>query len=32
MMRQINNAAYALVRLLVGMTGYGKHYTTPGNS
>jgi cardiolipin synthase len=32
LMRQINSAAYALVRLLVGMTGYGKHYTTPGNS
>lgn len=30
LMRQINSAAYALVRLLVGMTGYGKHYTTPG--
>lgn len=30
LMRQINNAAYALVRLLVGMTGYGSHYTTPG--
>lgn len=30
LMRKINTAAYALVRLLVGMTGYGKHYTTPG--
>lgn len=30
LMRQINHAAYALVRLLVGMAGYGKHYTTPG--
>jgi cardiolipin synthase len=29
LMRQINSAAYALVRLLVGMAGYGKHYTTP---
>ncbi|MDO9450187.1 MAG: cardiolipin synthase ClsB [Rugosibacter sp.] len=30
--RKINTAAYALVRLLVGMTGYGKHYTTHGPS
>ncbi|TBR13034.1 MAG: cardiolipin synthase ClsB [Rugosibacter sp.] len=30
LMRQINTAAYALVRLLVGMAGYGKHYTTSG--
>jgi len=29
LMKQINNAAYALVRLLVGMAGYGKHYTSP---
>ena len=32
LMRQINSAAYALVRLLVGMAGYGRHYTTPGAS
>ncbi len=30
LMRRINNVAYALVRLLVGLTGYGKYYTPPG--
>jgi len=28
LMRRINNVAYALVRLLVGLTGYGKQYTS----